>query len=576
VAPNQRDLISSAIPLQDAIVGRIAGTLWVLMASVGLVLLVACANVANLFLVRSDARQREIAVRSALGAGSRGLAAYFLAESLLLSVAGGVMGLALAWSGVRFLVASAPVNLPRLTEVRMDATELAFTLALVLLTAVAFGTMPWLHIAPPRASLSEAGRGLTAHRRRYHARQLLMGSQVALALALVAFSGLMLRSFQRLRVVDPGFDTRSALTFRIALPRRDYDSRRTAVAAQRAILDRLGAIPGVTQASASTCLPLTASCFGNTVLTEGVPEANVPRPWAMFHAVAGGYFEAIGIRLLRGRFIDRSDMERGEPVAVVNKALADVLFPHQDPLGQRVKSSTQPTSSPNAPPWLEVIGVVSNTSAAALAEPAPVPQLYLPLSISGGPDIPTELLRGPSVSLMSYVVRGSTPPADLVAAARHAVDEVDSNLALFDVRSMEDILDDATAQMAFTMILIVIAASVALMLGLIGIYGVMSYVVSQRTGEIGIRLALGADPRRVAGMIVRQGGLVAIAGVMAGLPVAWAGGRLIASVLYGVSPHDPGIFAATTLLMVAVALAACWLPARRAARLSPLDALRTE
>jgi len=576
VSPNHRGWISTAMPLQDAVVGHIARTLWILLASVGLVLLVACANVANLFLVRSDARRREVAVRQALGAGSRALAGYFLAESVLLSIAGSVIGLGLSWGAVRLLVAFAPVNLPRLDEVRLDASVLAFTLALSLLTAAAFGAIPWLRLAPLPASLHQSGRSHTASRGRYFARQLLMGGQVALALVLVVFSGLMLRSFQTLRTVDPGFDARSALTFSLALPDREYASRRSAVATHRAILDRLSAIPGVTAASASTCLPLSVFCFGHMVVPEGVLDDGTLRPWALFHAVAGGYLEATGIRLLRGRFIDRGDVERGEPVAVVNTALAEALFPNQDPLGKRFRSSAPPTSSPNAPPWLEIVGVASNTPVASLAERTPVAQLYMPMSIAGGPDIPIGTMLGPSISKMSYAVRAATPPASLAAAARTALSEIDPNLALFDVRSLEEILDRAAAEMSFTMVLMIIAASVALTLGVIGIYGVMSYIVSQRTGEIGVRLALGADPGQVAGMIIRQEGLVAFAGVIVGLGLAYGGSRLMASLLYGVSARDPVVFAVTTVLLSSVALVACWLPARRGARLNPLDALRTE
>src|SRR5262249_45174464 len=250
VSPNHRGWISTAMPLQDAIVGQIARTLWILLAAVGLVLLVACANVANLFLVLSEARRREGAVRQALGAGSRALVGYFLAESVLLSMAGSLIGLGLCWGAVRLLIAFAPVNLPRLGEVRLDASVIAFTLALSLLTAVAFGAIPWLRLAPLPASFHESSRGNTASRGRYRARHLLMGGQVAVALVLVVFSGLMLRSFQNLRTVDPGFDARSALTFSIVLPDREYASRRSAVATHHAILDRLSAIPAVTAASA--------------------------------------------------------------------------------------------------------------------------------------------------------------------------------------------------------------------------------------------------------------------------------------------------------------------------------------
>jgi putative ABC transport system permease protein len=290
----------------------------------------------------------------------------------------------------------------------------------------------------------------------------------------------------------------------------------------------------------------------------------------MFRAVAGGYFEAMGIRVLRGRGIDRGDVERNEPIVVVNQALAERFFPNQDPIGERVASNRL-----GALTWLTIVGVVANTPIRTLAETRPQ-QLYMPMSIAGGPGIPISALIGPDISVMTYVVRSATAPLGLLPSVRRTIDTIDKGLALAQVRTLQDTLDRASAQMAFTMVLLAIAAGVALTLGVIGIYAVMSYIVSQRTGEIGVRLALGAEPRSVARMIVQQGGLVALGGIAIGLAAAFAGGRLIESLLYGVSPRDPGVFAATTLLLLAVALLACWLPARRAARLSPLEALRTE
>jgi putative ABC transport system permease protein len=577
VSPNQRGIISAALPLQDFMVSRVAGTLWILLASVALVLLVACANVANLFLVRSEARQREVAVRRALGAGRRGIAGYFLAESALLAIAGGALGLALAWGAARLFVAFSPVTLPRIQEIRVDGIVVAFTLALSLLAALMFGAIPLMRVAPLSVSLHENGRGNTASRGHYRTRHILMAGQMALALVLLVSSGLMVRSFQKLRAVDPGFDASSAVTFGIGLPNGKYPTRHDAVAVHRAILERLSALPGVTAASASTCLPLAGPCFGNGLLVDReAPDALTVRPFTWFRAVGPGYFQATGMRLLRGRFIDRDDIDRQEPNIVVNKAFADTFFPDADPIGRRVKSSTPPNSSLPAPPWLTIVGVVSNTPTSTLTEPTPNSQLYMPMSIAGGPDIPAQALIGPNVNTMSYVVRSSTPPSDLVGAVSNAVREVDGNLALAQVRTLQSILDAASEAVAFTMVLIAIAAAVALLLGVIGIYGAMSYIVSQRTGEIGVRLALGAEPSSVAGMIVRQGGVVALAGIVIGVGAAWAGSRFIASLLYGVSPRDPGVFVTTTLMLLGAALLACWLPARRAARLSPVEALRTE
>jgi putative ABC transport system permease protein len=571
-ANGYKGLVSTAVTLLDATVGPISAMLWTLLVSVGLVLLVACANVANLFLVRSEVRHREIAVRRALGAGNRAIARYFLSESVLLSSAGGVIGLALAEGAVRLLAAFGPTSLPRLEEVRLDGVALAFTLALSVLTAVTFGSIPFLRLTPLAASLHESGRGNTASRGRYRARHLLMGGQIALALVLLVASSLMLRSFQKLRAVDPGFDATSALTFRIGLPRSDYPDRGRMAATHRAIVDRLSALPGVTAVSASTCLPLAEQqlCQGGPLFVEGRPlPPGTVAPFIAIRAVAGGYFKIMGMRVLRGRGIDPTDVEREEPIVVLNEALVSISFPNQDPIGQRVRLGN-PSLASGGPEWLTIAGVVSNTPTFGLAEATPFPQLYMPIFASRNVNM------APRLDAMSYVVRTALAPAVLTGPVRGAIGEVDANLALAQVRTLQETLDRASAQMAFTMVLLVIAASVALMLGVIGIYGVMSYIVSQRTGEIGVRLALGAEPASVARMIVRQGGSVALAGVIVGLAAAFAGSRLIESLLYGVSPRDPGVFVATTLLLLSVALLACWLPARRAARLSPLEALRTE
>ncbi|PYR30833.1 MAG: multidrug ABC transporter substrate-binding protein, partial [Acidobacteria bacterium] len=567
-----RALVSTATTLLDATVGGIAATLWILLLAVGLVLLVACANVANLFLVRSEVRQREIAVRRALGAGTRAIAQYFLTESALLCLAGGAMGLALAWSALHVLVAFGPVNLPRLDEVRLDGLVWAYTFVLSLVTALALGSIPLLRFTPVVQSLHESGRGSAASRGRYRVRHVLMGVQVALALVLLVASGLMLRSFQKLRAVDPGFEATSTLTFRIGLPRTDYPDRGRMAVGHRAIVNRLSALPGVSAVSASTCLPLAEGqlCQGGPLFIEGQPfPPGAIAPFVAIRAIDGGYFETMGTRVLRGRGIDRSDVDREEPIVVVNQALVNLAFPGQDPIGQRVRLGN-PSLAPGPPEWLTIAGVVVNTPIFGLAETNPFPQLYMPIFAS------RTVNMAPRLDAMSYVMRTTVTPGALAEPVRRAIGEVDSKLALGQVRTSQDILDRAAAQMAFTMVLLVIAASVALMIGVVGIYGVLSYVVSQRTSEIGVRLTLGAEPRSVAGTIVRQGGFVALAGITAGLAVALTGGRLLESLLYGVSPRDPSVFATTTLLVLGVALAACWLPARRAARLSPLEALRVE
>ena len=565
--------------LKDSLVGSVERGLWILLASVGLVLMVACANVANLFLVRSDARQREVAVRRALGAGNSRIARYFFTESLLLSGVSGAIGLAVAWGAVRMVVGFAPPNLPRLHEIEIDPVVIGFTAAVSMIAAAMFGSIPLTRSDNVTMSLHEGGRGTTASVRRFRARHALMAAQVAMALVLLVAAALMVRSFQTLRAVDPGFNPVSTLTFGIGLPDRGYRTRDEAVAAHHAILERLSALPGVTVASASTCLPLQGGCFGNTVRVEGRSYEGTVPPIGVFRAVAADYFTAAGIRMLGGRTLTRDDIDRNTPVAVVSEALANRFFPGQNPIGQRIASNRAPAGPAEPQPlsWLEIVGVVSDTpTGRVLPSGPPLPQIYMPMSIAGGPDIGVTSLVGPDISVMSYVVRTSRPPLDLVADVRRAVAAFDSDLAIAQVTTLQDILDRASARMAFTMALLAIAAAVALLLGLIGIYGVMAYVVSQRTSEIGVRLALGAEPRTVAGAIIRQGALVALVGIFVGAAVSLAGSTLIESLLYGVSPRDPAVLVATTITLFAVSLLACWLPARRAARLSPVDALRTD
>jgi putative ABC transport system permease protein len=592
-------LVSTATTLIEMTVGRVSRALWILLASVGVVLLVACANVANLFLVRSETRQRDVAVRRALGASGRAMTRYFLSESVLLAVAGGAIGLGLAWGAITLLVAYGPTNLPRLEDVRLDWIAVAFTLVLSVLAAVAFGSIPLTRLRAMAASLHETGRGNTASRNRHRTRHLLMGGQVALALVLLVSSGLMLGSFQKLRAIDPGFDGSSALTFRIGLPKADYPDRTRMIAAHRAIVDRLSALPGVTSVSATTCLPLSGRgyCFGMPVTVEGrVAQPGTIPPIVAVRAVAADYMETTGMRLLRGRRIEHADIDHNEPSVVVNQAFVDVYLPKQDPLGRRLSLGT-PAFLKNGSISRTIVGVVANTPTVALAESPRVPKLYMPMlsnddgkfeagaafrrpneqaAMRPNGQQPPPFVMGPAIDAMSYVVRVSTTPTSILGDVRRAVAGVDGNLALAQVRPLQDLLDAAAAQTAFTMVLLVIASVVALLLGIVGIYGVMSYIVSQRTSEIGVRLALGAAPSSVAAMIARQGGLVALLGVIAGLATALAGTRLIESLLYGVSPRDPGVFAATASLLVALAFVACWLPARRAARLSPLEALRTE
>jgi predicted permease len=318
--------------------------------------------------------------------------------------------------------------------------------------------------------------------------------------------------------------------------------------------------------------------YGNGLVVENELDnpQQLQRQFAWFRAVAGRYLETAGIRLIRGRTITQSDVDRREPVVVIDEALAAMYFPGQDPIGKRVRSGAPANPKMPAPPWLEIVGLVANTPTTTLTAP-PLPQMYMPMSIAGGPDIPASALLGPDITRMSYVVRSShDDAAQLAGAVRAAAETVDADLALAQVRTLQEVVDHAGDQMLFTMVLLGMAACVALLLGAIGIYGVVSYIAAQRTGEIGVRLALGAEPSGVAALILRQSAGVTMIGVGLGLAGALAGGRLIEALLYNVSPRDPAVIGTVTLLLTAIALLACWLPARRAARLSPLEALRTD
>jgi putative ABC transport system permease protein len=570
-----RQFVSTAVTLIEGTVGRVSTMLWLLLASVGLLWLLACANVANLFLVRTEIRQREVAVRRALGAGRGGIARVLLAESALLAIVGGTIGLLLAAMTTRLLVAFGPATLPRLENIRLDAVSVMFMGTLTVLTALALGALPLLRVVWVAPSLQGAARTKTGSRRSHRTRHTLMASQVALSLVLLVTSGLLVRSFLGLLAVDPGFDARSTLTLQVGLPAAQYPTRERVVAFHHAVLDQIAALPGVTAVSASTCLPLSSKgfCFGNTLAVEGRPSqpGRIPRPVAQ-RAVAGGYFEAMGMHLVRGRGLDRGDIDRRDAVLVVNEAMVNAYFPNEDPIGRRIAFGYGSSDGP----WRTIVGVVQNTVTTGLAELNPVPQLYLPMSTSGGPDLPVSGLLGPGVSVMNYVVRSSTPQRGLAPAVRHAIDQVDATVAIARLETLEDAVGRAAEPAAFTAVLNAVAAGVALLLGLVGIHGVVSYVVSQRTGEIGVRLALGAEPGAVAAMIARQGGMVALAGVVVGLAAALAGGRLIESLLYNVSPRDPAIFTSTAVTLFGVATLACWLPARRAARVSPVEALRAD
>jgi len=549
------------VSLKQSVVGDVQSTLWILLGTVGLVLLIAVANVANLFLVRAEEGVRETAVRTALGATRLRLAWGFLAETLLLTGSAGIVGVGAAAAGIRILRASAPVNVPRLGEVGMDPVVLAVALATCLAAAVLLGVIPTLR--PMRdlsGTLREGGRRSTTGRTRLRGRSLLMATQVALALVLLIGAGLLFRTFRSLRAVDLGFSTRQALTFTIGLSETSYPTEADFLRFHRELVGRLAALPGVEAAGAvGNCLPLTEGmCWGETLQAEGFPrpEGAVP-PVTGMRLATPGYFRTMGIPL-RGRGFRSGDGASRGPVVVLSQAAARAYFPGVDAVGRRVRVSGDTA-------WATVVGVARDVRSKAETDEFER-VLYQPIAA---------VARGAKARPMAYVLRTVVPPTSLIPVVRRAVADLDPSLPLAQVETLRDRIDRATAPTAFALTLIGLAAAIALLLGAVGVYAVVAYAVSQRTVEIGVRLALGARPADVLRLVMRQGGVVVGTGIAAGLVAAAALTRLMTGMLYGVHPFDPLSYVALTALMLGVAALALWFPARRAARLDPQEALRS-
>ncbi|MCC7126415.1 MAG: ABC transporter permease, partial [Acidobacteria bacterium] len=536
-------------PLRDSVVRDVSAALWILFAAIGLVLLVAAANVANLFLVRAESRQREIAVRAALGAGRGRIAAAFIGESTVLAVIGGVAGLALAAAGTQLLVAYGPARLPRLHEVSIDATVIAFALAITAATAVALGALPVSNLARRSfvALLRDGGRGATVGRHRHRVRQLLVAGQVTLALVLLIGSALMVQSLMRLRAVDPGFRVDGILTAGIS-PGGGDDRLRRAAFYQR-VLDEVATLPGVVSVGGATSLPIAASSMnGSSFDIQGRPRAeNQVPPVAMYHPVMSGYFETLGIPLRAGRLPERADSERVRPIVWVNEAFVR-SFMDGRALGERIRIGGDDQD------WLEIVGIVGDVRTFGLREDVR-PMAYVP---------PTTTLRSVNLDVLQVVMATSGQPLSLAPMLRPAIDRVDPAVPLTSTRTMSDVVSGSLAQQSFAMTLVAIAAIVTLILGAIGLYGVISFIVSQRTVEIGVRMALGAQPGDVQALVLRQGLSVVFAGLVAGLIAAAGTTSLLRSQLFGVSARDPLTFAAVAAVLVAVSLVAIYLPARRA------------
>ncbi|NIR46295.1 MAG: ABC transporter permease [Gemmatimonadetes bacterium] len=553
-------------PLRARVVGDIDRVLWILFASVGLVLLIAGANVTNLFLVRSETRRRELALRSALGAERLHIAWHYFTESLVLCLGAGVLAFGLAYGALELLLALAPPELPRLTEIELDPRAILFS------GGVALGAAAFLALFPlgrrlDYEALRESGRGMTASRRRHAIRHGIVVGQIALALVLLVAAGLMLRSFQRLREVNPGFEAANVLTFEVALPTARYGSYEEVVGFYRALLAGIEGLPGVRQAGATEALPLQdRHACALVFVEERPPEPDKKYPCIPKALVSPGYFGALGIPLLTGRELEWGDVERRTGAVVVTRALADRMWPGADPLGKGIR--------PNGwgEPFYRVVGVTDDLRADGFDRP-PIEAVYFPpLPLEGAP------LWSPPRRMAVAVKTQTANPTSLTPAIRRVLAELDPDVPLANLKTMGRVVSDSPSMLrtSFLMSLLGIAGGLALTLSVVGLYGVVSYVVRQREGEIGVRMALGARVEQVVGMILKGSLRLALIGVALGVLAALALSRLLSSLLFDVSPTDPVTLIGVSLLLLALSLAASYKPASRAARVDPTETLRVE
>jgi len=549
--------------LANVVIGDIGLALYVLLGAVGFVLLIACANLANLMLARVGAQQKEIAVRTALGASRLRIVRQLLIESIILAIGGGVIGLLLAIWAVSWVVSLSADTIPRVQEISVDPRVAGFTLLVSVITGVLFGLAPALQVSRPDLTdaLKESGR-TTAGLRKNRLRSALVISEVALSLVLLVGAGLMIRSFAKLNQVDPGFKPAQVLTMGVALLRARYPADEQVAQTYSQILERTTAVPGVVSAGAISDLPLTGSNTSDSFTIEGRPPiAKEAEPSTEYHVVTPRYFESMGIPLLSGRDVAHTDTRQSPNVVVINEVFARRHFAGENPLGHRLRLQGQERDP------LLIIGVVGNVRQLGLDEQL-TPEVYVPLLQD---PLSTTYQRS-----MTIVARTKSDPGAIAGPLRAAVASVDKSLPVYALKAMTEHLHESLARRRFNLILLTVFSGVALALAAVGIYGVISYGVTQRTHEMGIRMALGAKPRDVVQLVVRQAMVLALGGVGIGLLAAWALTRLMKSLLFNVGATDPLTFVAIAALMSLIALLACLIPARRATKVDPLVALRYE
>lgn len=547
--------------LGDRASRTIRPALLVLLGAVALVLLIACANLANLLLARAATQVKEIAVRSALGASRPRLIRQLLTESLVLSLAGGTLGLFFAYWGMRSLMAMSSAGLPWAGDVTIDGTVLAFTLAVSLATSALFGLAPALQLSGANlaVTLREGGRGAASDRTSHTIRKVLVVAEVGLALMLLAGAGLLVKSFAKLQGVDPGFRAQNVLTANIALPATKYPTAAAQAAFFDELLQRLAAVPGVSAAGATTVLPFSGGWTTGSFRIEGyVPPSGTPNPWGDLRTVSPDFRAALGIPLTKGRFFTDEDREGTQAVVVIDEEMVRRYWPNTDPIGKRIAFGGQ--SNP-APQWREVVGVVGHTKHEGLDAEDRV-QLYFPYRQVGRRDS------------MWLVVRTAGDPIAFAASVSDVVQSMDRDQPLSRLTTMEGLIEESLGQRRLSTLLLALFAATALLLASLGLYGLMSYVVTERSREIGLRMALGAERSRVLSLLMRQGlGLVAI-GLAGGLAGGFALTRLLTTQLFGVEATDPLTFVAVVVLLLGVAALATLLPALRATRVDPVEVLR--
>ena len=561
-------------PLRDAVVGDVGRVLWVVLGAVACVLLVACANVMNLFLVRAEARQHELAVRRALGAGRATLAWDHIVEGAVLAVVGGALAVVVSVIGVQALRSlDGAIQIPRLSEVRVDGTVLAVAGLIAIVATLLVSVIPALRaaFAPPAAALNEIGRGLTPGRGRHRARRTLVVAQLALALILLTSAGLMARSFARLRAVPSGMDATHAFVFRVALPRAVYGDSTKAARFVVNALDEIARVPGVQAAGVISKLPLVSEARQDSALfVEDHPLQ--PRTMPNLHQFAftsPDYFRAMGVPILEGHTFETIDLARAQREVIVSRSVASRYWPRERAIGKRVRMVP-------AGEWYTIIGVAGDVRGTGLDQP-PDETVYLPLVVTlGGQAMGMDAERLWTARDLGFVVRTGGDPSLTGVQVERAVREVDPDVPAYGARAMTDVVAQAAMRTTLTLMLLGIASVVALVLGSIGIYGVVSYVVSLRTREIAVRLALGARPVDVRRMISRQAAVLVAVGVVVGLAGAVAMTRVLSALLFGVSPVDPVSMLAAAALLACVGVLASWVPARRALALDPARALRAD